>query len=49
MRHAQTPNDPLNLSRLLSVNTPFPISQSKAAFDLALDRSRSTPVQLIPG
>ena len=31
------------------ISAQFPISQSKAAFDLALDRSRSTKVQLIPG
>jgi L-idonate 5-dehydrogenase len=31
------------------ISAQLPISQSKAAFDLALDRGRSTKVQLIPG
>lgn len=31
------------------ISAQIPISESKAAFDLALDRSRSTKVQLIPG
>jgi L-idonate 5-dehydrogenase len=31
------------------ISAQFPISQSKAAFDLALDKGRSTKVQLIPG
>jgi L-idonate 5-dehydrogenase len=31
------------------INVQLPISQSKAAFDFALDRGRSTKVQLIPG
>jgi L-idonate 5-dehydrogenase len=31
------------------ISAQLPISQSQAAFDLALDRSRSTKVQLIPG
>ncbi|MBT0570021.1 L-idonate 5-dehydrogenase [Curvibacter sp. CHRR-16] len=31
------------------ISAQIPISQSKTAFDLALDRSRSTKVQLIPG
>ena len=31
------------------ISAQLPISQSKAAFELALDRGRSTKVQLIPG
>lgn len=31
------------------ISAQIPISESKAAFDLALDRNRSTKVQLIPG
>ncbi len=31
------------------ISAQMPISQSKAAFDLAMDKSRSTKVQLIPG
>ena len=31
------------------ISAQLPISQSRAAFDLALDRGRSTKVQLIPG
>lgn len=31
------------------ISAQLPISQSKTAFDLALDRGRSTKVQLIPG
>ena len=31
------------------ISAQLPISQSKAAFDLALDRGRSTKVQLVPG
>jgi L-idonate 5-dehydrogenase len=31
------------------ISAQLPISQSKAAFDLALDRGRSTKIQLIPG